>query len=125
MRFIDSNVLVSAFYKNDNLEACQEIIRKGGVTNTLVLAESFHVLERITKDKERAKKAIRALLRSNIEIIDLNINIFFESVKRIDSFNLKIFDMIHYISAKMSGCASIISYDKDFDNTDLKRKEPG
>jgi len=32
--------------------------------------------------------------------------------------------MIHYSCAKMNGCSAILSYDRDFDNLDVERKEP-
>ena len=41
MRFIDSNVLAYAFYENEYSSRCQQIIREGGITNTVNIIEAF------------------------------------------------------------------------------------
>ena len=126
MEFLDSNVFVQAFYENENTEKCQEIIKKGGLTNTLVLTETFHIVEKIV-NREKAEKVIKGILKSNIEIIDLDINLIFESLKKINQHKLSFYDMIHYTCALLNNCSSILSYDKDFDNEkniEIKRREP-
>ena len=123
MEFIDTNVLVNAFHNNEHMEECQEAIRKGGIINTLNLAETFHILEKIT-NRETAEKSVKSLLNSDLEIIDLDINLIFQSLKNSNKYNLSIFDLIHYICAMQNECESIISYDNDFDNLTIKRKEP-
>ncbi len=125
MDFLDSNVFVQAFYENENTEKCQEIIKNGGLTDALALVETFHIIEKVVS-KEKAEKAIKGILKSNIEIIDLNVNLIFESLKRVGQHKLSFYDIIHYTCAFLNNCNSIISYDKDFDEKDLeiKRKEP-
>ncbi len=123
MRFIDSNIFAYAFYDNENTEKCQKIIKEGGLTNTFNLIEAFSVIEKQT-NREKAERCIKGILKSNIEIINVDINLFFESLKRITKYKLSIFDMVHYICAIMNNCDSIISYDKDFDNLEIPREEP-
>lgn len=126
MDFLDSNIFVQAFYENENTEKCQEIIKNGGLTDTLVLTEAFHVIEKIV-NREKAERAIKGILKLNIEIIDLNINLIFESLKRINRYKLSFYDIIHYTCALLNNCSSILSYDEDFDNEknlEIKRKEP-
>ncbi len=126
MEFLDANIFIYAFYENENTEKCQEIIKNGGATNSLVLTETFNTLQRITT-KEKAEKAIRGILKLNIEIISLDTNLIFESLKRIDQYNLSFSDLIHYTCAFLNNCDSIISYDKNFGNEKnlkIKRREP-
>ena len=45
MRFIDSNVLAYAFYENENREKSQEIIKNGGIINTVNLIEAYNIIQ--------------------------------------------------------------------------------
>ena len=123
MEFLDANIFIYAFYENEYTEKCQEAIKNGGITNTLILAETFNTLDRIT-NKEKAHKAVKSLLKSNLHITNLDINTIFEALKRINKHKLSIYDMIHYASALLNNCESILSYDKDFDNLEIPRREP-
>jgi predicted nucleic acid-binding protein len=97
--------------------------KNGGITNTLALAESFNVLEKAT-NKEVATKAIKIILKSNVKVLDLNINTFFQALKKFNKYNLSIYDMIHYTTALLNNCKSILTYDSDFDNLEIQREEP-
>ena len=123
MEFFDSNVIVKVFYENEYTEKCQDAIREGGITNTLCLVEAFHILEGIT-NQEKSQRAIKTMLKSNLEVIEVGNKILFEAIKKIQKYNLKIFDMIHYTTAILNNCTAIISYDKDFNNLEIQRKEP-
>ena len=124
MKFLDSNVIAYAFYKNEYTEKCQNVLREGGLVDVFNLIESFFIIEKETKSKEIAQKSIKSLLKSNIQIVDVDINLLFEALKGINNLKLSIFDAIHYSCALMNGCRAIISYDKDFDNLDIPREEP-
>lgn len=123
MKFLDSNIIAYAFYDNENTEKCQKIIKEGGITNTFNLVEAFFIIEKQT-NREKAEKCIKSLLKSNIEIIDMNINLVYEALKRINKYKLSIFDMIHYTCALMNNCSSIVSYDSDFNGLEILREEP-
>ena len=124
MKFIDSNILAYAFYNNKIQNSCQEAIRRGGIINTVNLIEAFNTIEVVT-DRETAIRSIRGLLKSNIKIIDLDVNILFEALRRADKYkSLNFNDLIHYISALLNGCNAILSYDKDFDNLEIPREKP-
>jgi len=123
-QFIDSTIVAGAFTANENKEKCQNILREGGVINGLVLIESFDVIERITKDREYTLKVIKSLMSGNLRVVELTNRIIFESVKRCGKYILRVYDLIHYRTALLTGCSSITSYDKDFDNLELKRIEP-
>lgn len=124
MRFLDSNIFAYAFYENEHQEKCQQAIREGGITNTIVLVEAFNIIEWQT-GRENATKVIRGLLKSNIHIVDGNMNLIFETLKRAEKYKrLKFMDLLHYTTALTQACESILSYDSDFNNLEIKREEP-
>lgn len=115
MQYIDSNVLVYAFYENEHKEACRNTIREGGIINTFNLVEAFHIIEKETENREVAYQAIKSLLKSNLKIVDVDANLLFETLKRINKIKLSIFDALHYTCALLNNCEMIISYDSGFD----------
>ena len=124
MIFIDSNVLAYAFYDDDKKERCQQIIRGGGIINTVNLIEAYNILQ-FEVNREHATKSIKSLLKSNLLIVNVDINSVFEALKRTQkNINLKFVDLIHYSCAITNSCSAIISYDKDFDDLDIPREEP-
>ena len=124
MKFLDSNVLAFAFYKNEYTEKCQNALREGGIVDVFNLVEAFFIIEKETRSREIAQRSIRSLLKLNIQIADVDFNLLFEALKKANHVKLSIFDTIHYCCALINSCDAIISYDKDFDNLDIPRKEP-
>jgi len=121
MRFLDSNVLAYAFYSNEHMQRCQQIIREGGLINAVNLVETYNILQFETTI-ERATAAIKELLKSNLKVVDLDINLVFETLKRTTKYQqLKFIDLIHYITSLLYNCSEIISFDKDFDNLEIPR----
>ncbi|HLC70560.1 MAG TPA: PIN domain-containing protein [Candidatus Nanoarchaeia archaeon] len=123
MRFIDSNIIAYAFYQNEYQDNCQNILRGEGITNTIALVEAFNIIE-FESDRDTAMTAVRGILRSNLEIVDIDVNIIFETLKRAGLCGgLKFIDLLHYTVASLKKCESILSYDKDFDNLEIGRAE--
>ncbi len=124
MKFIDSNVLAYAFYENEHKDKCQTVIREGGLVDIFNLIEAFHIIEKETGSRESAQKSIRGLLKLNFQIVEVDVNLLFEALRKANNVKLSIFDSIHYCCAIINGCNSIVSYDSDFDNLDIPREEP-
>lgn len=125
MRFIDANVLAFAFYDNKNKERSREVIKEGGITDSICLIETFNIIEYETKQREIATDSIKSLMKVNLEIFEVNKNIIFEALKRSNKYKrLKFIDLVHYVIALINNSQEIISYDKDFDNLEIKRTEP-
>ncbi len=121
MKFIDSNIIAYAFYQNEFQDNCQKIITEGGIIDTINLVEAFNIIEYET-NRDFAITSIRSLLKSNIQIIDVDINIIFEALKRAEKYkNLKFIDLTHFIVALINNCEKIISYDSDFDGLEITR----
>src|SRR3989344_861177 len=118
MKFIDSNILAYAFYNNKYQDRCQKIIKEGGIINTINLVEAFNIIEHEIS-REIAIKSIRGLLKSNLKIIDADLNLIFESLKKGEKSKLNFIDLIHYTSALLNNCETIISYDLDFNGLEI------
>ncbi len=123
-QFIDANVIIKAFTDNKDKEKCRKVLYEDFVTNTLCLVEAQHGISVIKKNKTYASNCIKSLFKSNGVIVQLDKNLLFESFKRIEKYNLNIFDLINYISALSNNCSEFLSYDKHFDNLEIKRIEP-
>ena len=127
--FIDSNIFIYAFVESKYSKKCKGYINDPNekIINTLILIEVYAGLLKITKNKEYAIKVIKGIMkRHDIKIVDFDINLVFETMKRLIKYNIKFNDVTHYVTALLSGCSGIISYDKHFDdkNFELKRYEP-
>ncbi len=121
MKFIDSNILAYAFYENKNIKNCQQIIKEGGIINTINLIEAYNIIYFET-NLEHATKSIKSLLKSNLKIVNTDINLIFEAIKRTSKYRkLKFIDLIHYITALLNNCNEFASYDSDFDNLEIIR----
>lgn len=124
MKFLDSNVLAFAFYKNEYTKECQKALREGGLVDVFNLIEAFFIIEKETGSREIAQKSIKGLLKLNFQIVGVDVNLLFEVLKKINHVKLSIFDTIHYCCASIYSCDAIISYDSDFDGLDIPREEP-
>ncbi|HLC97291.1 MAG TPA: PIN domain-containing protein [Candidatus Nanoarchaeia archaeon] len=123
MNFIDSNIIAYAFYANPFQENCRNIIREGGLINTLILIEAFNIIE-LQTSRDIAQKAIKGLLKSQVQIIPVDLNMIFEALKRSSHHqHLKFLDLVHYTTTQLHQCDAIFSYDRDFDGLDIQRKE--
>lgn len=124
-KFIDSNVVIFAFTNSNQKQKCRNaILGDNLIANTLVLIEAYAKITTINSETY-ARNAIRGILSlGNIKVIDLTNNLFFESLKRSQRYNLKISDLVHYTTAILYSCNEIISYDTHFDNLEVERVEP-
>ncbi len=123
MKFIDANIIAYASYINERQNNCQNILRgENNVTDTLVLAEAFNIIE-LQINREAAVLAIKSILRS-MEIVALDVNVLFEALKKAEQYKqLNFLDLVHLTVASLKNCGRIISYDKDFDNLEIIRVE--
>lgn len=122
--FVDANIIVKAFTENPDNEQCRGVLYGKFITNTLCLVEAQHRIAKIKKNRKYAGICIRALLKTDALIVPLDRNLLFESLRRIEKYNLETFDLINYVTALINNCAEFFSYDKDFDNLEIRRVEP-
>lgn len=126
MKFVDSNVLVYAFSNTNRTDSCIQLLKEENlIINTLVLVELYAKLCTIV-DQNYAQFIVRNLFKKdNLRIVPLDNNLLFESIKRQQKYKkLKIADLLHFTAAMLNNCSAMISYDQDFDNLEIARKEP-
>lgn len=124
MKFIDSNIIAYAFYENELQKECQNAVRDGGIINALVLVEAFNIIE-YHSSRIYASQVIRSLLKSSLQIVPIDVNIIFETIKQAEKQKeLRFIDLLHYTTALQYNCEAILSYDKDFERKVLPREEP-
>ena len=122
--FVDSVILIKAFTENPDKHKCREVVYEKFVTNTLCLVEAHHFISLISKNKTHAAICIKSLFKSDCIVDDLDKNLLFEAFKRSEKYKLDTFDLINYVTALLNNCSEIVSYDKDFDDLEIKRAEP-
>ena len=122
--FVDSTVLIKAFTENPDKYKCRGTVHEKFITNSLCLVEAHHFISLISKSKAYAAMSIKSLFKRDSIVVDLDKSLLFESFKRIEKYELDTFDLINYITALLNNCSKIISYDKDFDELEIKRVEP-
>ncbi len=93
------------------------------VTSQLALMETHYATAKYL-GKATANKAIYGLLSLPIEFVDLNSGILQEALHRTEEHDLSIFDAVHLATALANDAEVFYSYDKDFDNKDILRREP-
>ena len=123
-QFIDANVIIKAFTNNKDKEKCRTALYEEFITNTLCLVEAQHGISTIKNNKTYASNCIKSLFKSNGIIMHLDKNLLFESFKRIEKYDLNLFDLINYVTALINSCSEFVSYDKHFNNLEIKRVEP-
>lgn len=124
MKYVDANVIIKAFTQNDDQRRCREVLEKPFVTTTLCLLEAYHGISRIKSDRIYAAYCIKSLYKTHAQIIDVDRNLLFESLRRIERYPLTIFDLVSYTVALIRNCTEFVSYDQDFNNLEIQRTEP-
>ncbi len=124
MDFVDANVIIKAFVDDKDSVKCQKVLTESFVTDTLCLIEAQYAIAKIKQNEGFAANCIKSLYKGDCQIVSIDKNILFEALKRIDKYDLNIFDLLHYVAALFNNCTNIMSYDKDFDKVELKRVEP-
>jgi len=124
IQFLDANVIIKAFTDNVDKEKCRGVLSENFVTNTLCLVEAQHAISIIKNNKIYASDCIKSLFKNDKIIIGLDKNLLFESFKKIEKYDLNIFDLINYVTALINNCSEFVSYDKHFNNLEIKRVEP-
>ncbi len=123
-KFIDANVIIKAFTDNEDKEKCRAALYEEFVTNTLCLVEAQHSISTIKNNKIYASNCIKSLFKSKCTIVQLDKDLVFESFRRIEKYNLNIFDLINYVTALIYNCSEFVSYDEHFDKLEIRMVEP-
>ncbi len=111
--YIDANLIVKVYTNNPDNVRCRERLNKGDLaTNPVAVVEAWQALMHIL-GVELANKAIIDLLRRDVTVIKTNSSLIYEAVRKQPKYGLDAFDTTHLITAQLSGCDEILTFDND------------
>ncbi len=113
LSYIDANFIVKAYTDNPDREICRERLDRGGLaTSPVAVIEAWQMLLHILKH-ELANKVIIDLLRRDVDVIGVGPSLIHEAVRKQPAYSLDAFDTFHVVSAQLSGCYEILTFDND------------
>lgn len=126
MYLIDANIILEVLYKRDRWKECSDFLTmvKKGIIKAYILHFTLHGISAILGKPELVLKFLseiitwRGLIIVNPSIEDENM-----ACELANNVGLDFDDGLQYYYAKKLG-VNIVSFDKDFDKTDLRRLEP-
>jgi predicted nucleic acid-binding protein len=125
---IDSNIFLEILLQQEKSEQCKKLLAKiaKGELKTAVSKFTVHGIEGLlTEDPDSLDKFMRNIASLiNLKIIDTTFEEEKQFLELSKSNNLDFDDALQYSVAKRENVEAIISFDTDFDSTDLKRVEP-
>lgn len=128
MYLIDTSIFIELLLGRKNAETCEKLLEKTslGEIKCVVTAFTVHAVEGILSENLKATETFLRNLSAS-----LGIKVYATSQEEelevciySGKMGLDFDDGIQYLVAKKVGAKAIISFDRHFDNTDLKRVEP-
>ncbi len=130
LAYLDANIFVNlASGGSPFLAKCQTLFRAierkeiEAAASILAVAEAYEVLAR-SLSRAKAAEWLAIFLSYPIKFMPVDLSVFISAVAQGQEHRLRTFDAIHLASALMAGADVIYSFDKDFDNLEIKRAEP-
>ena len=123
---IDANIILEVLYKRSRWEESYKLLNrvKDGSIRALMLHFAVHGISAILGKPDLVAKLIAEILTwRNLIIVDLPIYEELAACELASKVGLDFDDGLHHYFAKVRGIP-IVSFDKDFDNLDIKRVEP-
>jgi predicted nucleic acid-binding protein len=126
MYLVDANVFLELLYKRDRWRECRDFLNKvkAGAIKSHVLHFTLHGISAILGDPKLVSRFLSEIATwRGLTVIDLSIDEEVVASELANSVGLDFDDGLQYYYAKKAGL-QIVSFDRDFDKTDVKRVEP-
>jgi predicted nucleic acid-binding protein len=126
MYLVDANVFLELLYKRDRWRECRDFLNKvkAGAIKSHVLHFTLHGISAILGDPKLVSRFLSEIATwRGLTVIDLSIDEEVVASELANSAGLDFDDGLQYYYAKKAGL-QIVSFDRDFDKTDVKRVEP-
>lgn len=123
---IDANIVLEVLYKRNRWEESYKLLNrvKDGSIRAFMLHFAIHGISAILGKPDLVAKLIAEILTwRGLTIADLSLNDELMASELASKVGLDFDDGLHYYFAK-SRNMPVVSFDKDFDNLDIKRREP-
>jgi len=125
MYLIDANVLLELLYKRDKWKECYDFLNKvkAGIVKSHVLHFIIHGISAILGNSKFVSKFLSEIATwRGLVVVDLPIEEEILASDLASSMGLDFDDGLQYYYAKKAKL-QIVSFDRDFDKTDVKRIE--
>jgi predicted nucleic acid-binding protein len=126
MYLVDANVFLELLYKRDRWRECRDFLNKvkAGAIKSHVLHFTLHGISAILGGPKLVSRFLSEIATwRGLTVIDLSIDEEVVASELANSAGLDFDDGLQYYYAKKAGL-QIVSFDRDFDKTDVKRVEP-
>ncbi|GAB6948298.1 type II toxin-antitoxin system VapC family toxin [Vulcanisaeta sp. JCM 16161] len=126
MYLIDANIFLEVIYRRDKWAECYEFLNrvKKGDIRAYALHFTIHAISAILGKPDLVSKFLSEISTwRGLVIIDSPVDEEAMAAELAFKVGLDFDDGLHYYYAKKIGL-KLISFDKDFDKTDIKRLEP-
>ncbi len=126
MYLVDANIVLEVLYKRSRWKESYRFLNavKKGVISAHMLHFAIHGISAILGDPRLVAGFLSEIQTwRGLTIIDLSIEEELAAAKVAESLGLDFDDGLHYYYAKKKQIP-IVSFDKDFDKTDIERLEP-
>jgi predicted nucleic acid-binding protein len=126
MYLVDANVLLELLYKRDRWRECYEFLNKvkAGIAKSHILHFTLHGISTILGDPKVVSKFLSEIATwRGLVIVDLPIDEEVLAGELASRVGLDFDDGLQYYYARKAKL-QIVSFDRDFDKTDVKRIEP-
>jgi predicted nucleic acid-binding protein len=126
MYLIDANIILEVLYKRSRWKECYESLNKvkAGKIKAYILHLTFHGISAILGKPEIVVKFLSEILSwRGLYVVDFFLEEEIIASEQAIKLNLDFDDGLQYYYANKAGI-KIISFDKDFDKTNIQRIEP-
>lgn len=126
MYLIDANIVLETLYKRSRWRECYNLLNavKRGSIRVYMLHSAIHGISAILGKPDLVARFLSELTTwRGLTIVDLALDEEAIAAETAGKIGLDFDDGIHYYFARKKNIP-IISFDKDFDKTDIKRLEP-
>ena len=126
MYLVDTNIFLEALLEQERTDDVKNLFKTKSLDYFYITDFSLHsigvILFRL-KQSELYNSFIEDLILDGLGILTLQNSEMLQLSEIVNRYQLDFDDAYQYISAKKYDL-QLISFDKDFDKTDIKRKEP-
>lgn len=126
MYLLDANIILEVLYKRSKWEESYKLLNKvkEGSVKAYILHFTIHGISAILGKPELVSKFLSEITTwRGLSIVNLPLQEELIACELANKVNLDFDDGLHYYFSKKIS-VPIISFDKDFDKTDIKRLEP-
>ncbi|MDX1919107.1 MAG: PIN domain-containing protein [Candidatus Caenarcaniphilales bacterium] len=126
MYLIDANIFLELLLNQEKSSDCEKFLKSQFIENLFISEIALYSIGIILERKKRSYQFnvfLEGVVLDKISVLKLSAKDLLLIKETSEKFNLDFEDSYQYLVAKNHNL-QLVSFDKDFDKTDLKRMEP-